>query len=807
MTLRKIKLQHHLFLALAVLAVFIQAYRVPVNVIGPGLDQSFPHILNLFSFTSIRFGTDIVYTYGPLGFLLLVENVGHNLALGFAFWTTLYLIFSISIVRLIVCFASGWRLVTSIILAVLVAEFIDAERLMPCLVMLLLLLAYEEPQYRKKILAVCGSLTAIGLLIKFPIGIACAGMTFGSAIVPIKARLVVKNLFVSMLSMTLAFCSIWVLLNRSAEGIVAYFFNSFQLVSGYSAVMSAARQHENASLLSFAVALGLLVAVMTLLPSKRRVHTFLVMLFPLFVGWKHGVVRFDGHIIGLVSMAIFSAFLLFVMHQHRVDIRNGKANGFIINGSLIPTRLIAAIAILLIACIFLNRGLVFSGLDKGRYPLLSRSFMENMGGVKNSWMPGLIPITNALRGQKYKDDLDALASARLAGQKLDRHVLELLAGRTVDIYSYELGFVAANPKLNYHPKPVFQHFNAFTEKLDQLNADFFASFKRPDFLIMHHPNDGPMTSVDGRYPLYDDPIAFLKIMELYKPAFIERNPLKPQVAVLEYDSGNSARFASPVAFKNEEVHWNETITLPKSKDSSIIRLRVGLQKTIVSSAKEALFRLSPMYLVYVLSDGTSQRYRLVPTHLSSGVWISPLLVDYWSFYDFLSGVAWMGPKVVAIRFEADNPKDYPDLFTLTWEQIECETGYCGPVESRVFSTSGDHLTRSPMPINSSVLASFTSPVNSIAAVDVLLSTYAKTNKGTLVLEILDESGTVLRESKLDAALVNDNSYKLFVFDPLPNILGKKVWMRLIYKPKEQGMIAAWSTVAAKPDFDFRAYGH
>jgi len=794
----------YILFTLCILLIFVQAYRIPVQPMASGLDQSFPHILNLFAFTSMRFGTDIVYTYGPLGFLLAIENVGYNLAIGFAFWTALYLIISIITVYFVFSLTSGWRLIVSIILALLVARFIDTERLIPCLVLLLLIMGYERQQYREKILVICGGLVSIGLLIKFPIGIECAGMAIGSIIIPFKPSLVLRNMFVVMVSIILTFCSVWFIVSGSLKGIVNYFLNSFQLISGYTAVMSSARANEDTSLISFIVALVLIIVMILFLSEKRRIHTFLVMLFPLFIGWKHGVVRFDAHIFGLVNIVMFSVLMLLVLHLHREDTNNSKVNEVNKLGiswwGLLPARQMAAIGIFPAVCISLYLGLSF--FENNQF-FFSRYYRD----VANRWAPGLTPIKNILTFQRYKKYLDSLARTNLSGARLDKSILEILDGKSVDIYSYELGFVAANPELNYHPKPIFQHFNAFTDKLDKLNADFFASSDRPEFLIMHHPDNGKMEGVDGRYQLYDDPIAFLQIMSLYKPVFVERDPHKPQVALLEYDLSSRFRFGSPVSFKKEVVRWNEMISLPPVIDSSILRVKINLKKSISSSIKEALFRLSPMYLVYIYSDGTHKKYRLLPTHLSSGVWITPFFENYWSLYDFLSGISWIGPKIVAIRFEADNPHDYSDRLTLTWERIDCKTGYCNPVEERVFTSSNDGRKRFPIPVTSKIITQFNSHVDCIAAIDVRLSTYAKINKGTVALEIVDQDRTVLRESTINAASIRDNAYNLFSFNNISNVKGKKVGLRLSYRAKGDGMIAAWRTANTEPDFDFMVYGH
>ena len=790
------------FLA-GVCLIFLQAYRVPVIVIGPGLDRSFPHVLNLFAHTSMRFGTDLVYTYGPLGFLLRIENVRDNLVVGFVFWTALYLLFSIALTHFVLSGTVGLRRAFAFLLAVSVAGFIDEERLITCLVMVLLLIAFDHQRQRTKILASCCALSSIALLIKFPVGVACAGMILCSAVWPLEYRSIARNLVLVALSITVSLGVLWWLDNGSLLGLAAYVRNSLELTSGYSANMSSPRLDENRSLVAFLLALAALVAMILLLPKASRPRTLLVMLFPLFVSWKSGVVRFDIHILALVSMAMCVGLLLCVLHLKRettvVDARSGPRLPGRSNA-----RQVAALVLFLVACGALNRGLVDTKLSTGdvRYPLLSRAFQEQIGGVADHWLPGSIPLANAVNFSAYQGRLDALAATNLAEARLDDSLSNRIGRKTIDIYSYELGFLAANPGLNYRPKPIFQHFNAFTRRLDQLNATFFASPRRPEFLLMHDPKS-EMESVDGRHPLFDDPIAFLTIMNAYRPVFVEEDVTKPRVALLQHDGEGPGRFGTPVAFKEERVGWNQTIRVPTVDETSVLRARIDLGKNALSTLKEAVFRLSPMYLNYLLADGTKRRWRLVPPHLSSGVWISPLFEDYEHLYAFLGGRSWRGPKVVAIRFEADDPRDYPAAFTMVWEKIAC-TGACGAVEGRVFSGAAGTV---PVPIESALLGQVTSAVGSITAVEVRLSTYAKINQGTLTLQILDPQGAVLREARADAASVLDNRYQLFSFAPLTGIEGVPLTVRLTYAPEKNGMLAAWRTSPTAPGFDFRVYGH
>ena len=791
-------------LLVAALLIFLQAFRVPVNIIGPGLDRSYPHVLNLFAFTATRFGTDLIYTYGPLGFLLHIENVRDNLATGFVFWTALYLLFTLSITYFVSRLTSGPRRFFALLLTVLVAGYIDEERLITCLVMVLLLISFDHERHRAGILAACCALASIALLIKFPIGVACAGMVIAGALWPISSRSIIKNLLVVALSLSASVCLLWFITSGSLHGIIAYCYNSLQLIRGYTSVMSFTRVHENNSLLALLAALTALVAMILLLPKARRLHTLLVVLFPLFVCWKSGIVRFDGHVLALVTMAMCSGLLLCILHLSRETTAASAPHGTRASRGSYVAHPVFALVLFVVSCGALNRGLAEMEFKPDRrYPLVSRAFLESIGGVANSWVPGLIPLANALDFQEYKTQLDALAAADLTAARLDDDLLNTIGRKSIDIYSYELGFLAANPGLNYRPKPIFQHFNAFTQHLDQLNATFFASPARPELLLMHHPK-ALMEGVDGRHPLFDDPIAFLEIMNAYETVFVESKPSKPQVALLRLRTATAPRFGPPITIKEETVGWNENIRLPAVDASSVLRARVEIGKAPLSILKEAVFRLGPMYLTYVLADGTTRRYRLMPPHLSSGVWISPLFEDYQNLYAFMGGKSWFGPKVIAIRFEADNPKSYTAHFKLVWERIDCASHACGSVEGRVLS----HAVRTmPVPIDSTLLARITSPAGSLSAIDVRFSTYAKVNEGTVTLQVLDSQGGLLRECTADAASLMDNEYKLFTFAPLNGIEGQQIAVRLTYAPEMRGMLAAWKTSPTATDFDFRVYGH
>lgn len=59
-------------------------FSVNYTAVVPGLDSSWVFALNHFAHGPELFGRDLVFTYGPLGFLAVPQNIGSNLVLAAA---------------------------------------------------------------------------------------------------------------------------------------------------------------------------------------------------------------------------------------------------------------------------------------------------------------------------------------------------------------------------------------------------------------------------------------------------------------------------------------------------------------------------------------------------------------------------------------------------------------------------------------------------------------------------------------------------------------------------------------------------
>jgi hypothetical protein len=99
-------------------------------------------------------------------------------------------------------------------------------------------------------------------------------------------------------------------------------------------------------------------------------------------------------------------------------------------------------------------------------------------------------------------------------------------------------------------------------------------------------------------------------------------------------------------------------------------------------------------------------------------------------------------------------------------------------------------------------------MDSLQGVEVLLSTSGKTNPGTITLEAFEEGGSPLGMSSLEARCLTDNSPRWFPLPTLPGLRGRRLRLRLEYKPPpgEVGAVVAWVDPNKADAFTCRVFG-
>tara|TARA_R110002072_G_scaffold273253_3_gene434076 strand:- start:51931 stop:54528 length:2598 start_codon:yes stop_codon:yes gene_type:complete len=773
-------------------AAALVSIRVPLHVTSVGVDGSFPAVLNHLAFSSTVFGRDVIYTYGPLGWLLAAEQVNDHLLLACLFWIAMYACVSSLVVACSVCFATGARRIVALLCSLCVLWLVDVERLLPSFGFLLAVIAYQLPRHRLAILLFGSLLAALALLTKFSGGVTC-GVTFvGSAMLPF-GRSWVARLLALAAGFGTSLAAMWLLIYGSLSGSVDYFLRSMQISSGYTASMAAGRVDEGLLLGMFALAIAAVFVLGGTLRGQRA-HAVLILVGPMFIAWKHAVVRFDTHILGLAVTSLFLG-LTWVLTSLIVGV---SARSFALR-----------VGVLVLLGVLLNHAMA---------PLVGRTQLELAASIGRAEdppapLPFYIPLMSCRAGHAYSEGVFALAALavdwrgcndrmRTAGAsnvapfRLPDAARAAIGTGSVDFYSMDLSFVAAN-ELDYRSKPVFQHFNAFTPELDRWNAEFFRRDSGPQFLICHASLG--MASIDRRHLLFDDPLAQLAILDHYEGNEPSRIASPASVLLRRTDT---LRFGSAVRVAEQTVRIGEVMPVAATADEGILRARIELVGSLVQNLKQALLRLSPLYLTYTLANGRVETYRLMPLHLQDGVWVEPYFPTVSNYYAFMARENYESMAVESVCITAGNTADYPETLNVVWELIPERQPGLRNLLAEVPMPIGD---ASPALLVGSVemsLPAMSDPVDSVA---VKLSTYQRVSSGPIQLQMLDADSHVMAQATIDAAEVEDNGYNRFRFEDTAGLVGKVGKLRLIYATGSQNHIAYWPFSNGTPGFDCKVF--
>ncbi len=110
----------------------------------------------------------------------------------------------------------------------------------------------------------------------------------------------------------------------------------------------------------------------------------------------------------------------------------------------------------------------------------------------------------------------ATASALRSLYALPDEVVALLAGHSADIQPWQASVAYAYPEIRWSPQPVFQAYAAYTPYLDRQNADLLVGVHAPERVLwLTDPDVG--LSIDGRSVWFDSPAAKIEMVCRYLP--------------------------------------------------------------------------------------------------------------------------------------------------------------------------------------------------------------------------------------------------------------------------------------------------
>jgi hypothetical protein len=251
----------------------------------------------------------------------------------------------------------------------------------------------------------------------------------------------------------------------------------------------------------------------------------------------------------------------------------------------------------------------------------------------------------------HKAMLRQQSDTALAERRLPTDMRKVIGNKLIDVIPWELVLVPVN-NLNWQPRPIPQSYSAYTAFLDDMNFKSLYQVPRDYFLYS-------FMTIDGRHPFFDEPRTFFYVYCNYKvsPRFPEPVILGSQqnalnVSLLERQPESHCRTETRAL--STTLAWRTEQALPE--DAAIVRAAIKLRFSLLGKLYKTLFRAPPIRMRVTYEDGTVQIYRVVPENAENGILISHLSRNSDEAVALLSGD--LPQRVKSFSLQTNNPLVY-----------------------------------------------------------------------------------------------------------------------------------------------------
>jgi hypothetical protein len=584
------------------------------------LDASWGAVLHEAARQSWQFGADLVFTYGPLGYLVVP-----TFAPDIFWWMVAF--------HIVVGAGCGWAFHAlarnagwpswagaAMLLALLppTRGSSDIPFLLPVVLWPFLALQAPRPRAEPAALALSVVVGAVAL-VKFTTFMLAAGLACVLAADDLVRR---RRLPVVSAMFLTAVLALWLMAGQTLSVLPAWLHTSFETSSAYSEAMSTpVGPYQRRELLLFAVNACALLGLATWRAVQQdglRASALLLpasLLLVMFVQFKLGFVRHDAH----ATVAMFLMPVLGVL----------VATGGVPETARRRFRLLACVVVLL-------------GLTSYAYGL--RRYFDRLDPIEHYRAAYAFQIATVVDFARPAQMTTRLTHQRERALEALRTALPLPAGAgTIDLYGHRQGLLLAQA-LPYAPRPVFQSYGAYTPGLAELNRRFLASAQGPRRVLF----DGG--TIDHRYPLMDEALSLPVLLTQFDVrgvvdgfTLLERRATARSLAWAPQRQLSTTLDAAIAVESSEGPVWAE----------------IDIEPTVGGRLLAMAYKLSPLYLEVTTADGAVRPHRIMRPLVRGGMLLSPLIGSSDEFVRLVQGGAiTSAQRVTSVRVVADWPSTY-----------------------------------------------------------------------------------------------------------------------------------------------------
>jgi hypothetical protein len=552
---------------LAGFAVAVLTIPWSMAPITGGLDQSWRWGLNAFSNAGVRFGRDLIFTYGPLGYLALPLDIGRNLETAHI----VHLVVHASIFATVgVVLTRKWPLTsvwlflaTFTIWAAWDIEF-DYRLLAAAGLMAAAAIETQTPA----LLVASAVAASVLLFIKFATGVAGLAMLIVAGMLWWTRQRSIRPLIATAAAsmLTVAVTSAWSF--GSVSGFLAFVRLSTIFASGYNDAMSVLGPDAPLRAAGFLLVLTGVIAAALLRRRVAAAVPFIVFAVPLLFSAKHAFQRADW-----VHMPYFFTLLWWIGSSAlllAVDVR---------------TR---AWCLLLLAA---DLGLFAATTDPPELTVRTQRLLRIVTGREaRANVTALIDARGARRAARKE------SRERLVHDLLPDEWRTAIGRHSVLVLPWELALCPANG-LNCVPYPTVQMYATLTSDLDRWTAETLR--RQPaDYAIVD------VGAIDGRNMVWDCPETWRALIELYE---IDRRAVDRPRLLLK--RRNEMRPWHEELLTAQSARIGQWIAVPPNEHP--LRAAIALRRRALGWLWDTFFRSAPVSLQVITASGRSRAYRIV----------------------------------------------------------------------------------------------------------------------------------------------------------------------------------------------------
>ena len=554
------------------------------------LDASWRMALSSFFLDGLQFGRDVVFTYGPLGFLM-----GKTYS-GLMFWNLLLwqLLAAVGFALLIIKWSArltvGPRLIFFGYFVVFGLYYEDALHMqMITLMGCELLRRLDDREWRWSTTLLLLFLATLSV-IKF------TNLLLGTIMVGSVAALALwrgrRGPAVRLVAWFVGgYLLGWVACGQNPLNLPAYLLNSWHVSQGYQEAMGILTPDAPfwKALVVVAVLASYLLLNFLTQPDRPRSLAGVIMVAAfIHLNWKHGFVRADGHMLGFFYCALLVIVTFPALLDDAAPFRHLKRWGLAAAG---------------VFCVF------------GIYDTIP-SLLADAHTIFQHRLRTQIHHFTHLADLHAEYEVHLTRELSLRDMPLTRAVV---GRRSIDVIGYEQAAAVYN-RFNYRPRPVFQSYSAYTPELAKLNSDYYQSDRAPEFVLVK------VGSIDERLAAMDDSAVLYLITQRYTFVLAESG-----FQLWEKNTTPPDPAAQPQWLRAAEITVGQPWELGEKDERQPLWIKIDLQPSWLGRLRTFLYKPPMLRLEIEDITGRKSSYRMPAPIGRAGFIINPLIEDFSSF--------------------------------------------------------------------------------------------------------------------------------------------------------------------------------